>query len=66
MTYGDLMDDLKQCWKKVDTPAEPANDDECWVHTFEDEAEEEGPQAQESGRLTPIVPQFVIPLINQW
>lgn len=34
-TYGDLMDDLKQCWRKVDAPAEPANDDGCWVHTFE-------------------------------
>lgn len=35
MTYGDLMDDLKQCWRKVDAPAEPADDDGCWVHTFE-------------------------------
>lgn len=35
MSYGDLMDDLKQCWRKVDAPEEPANDDGCWVHTFE-------------------------------
>lgn len=35
MTYGDMMDDLKQCWRKVDSPKEPANDDGYWVHTFE-------------------------------
>lgn len=35
MSYGDLMDDLKQCWRKVDAPEEPANDDGCWIHTFE-------------------------------
>ena len=35
MSYGDLMDDLKQCWRKIDAPREPANDDGHWVHTFE-------------------------------
>lgn len=35
MSFGDLMDDLKQCWRKIDAPKEPANDDGHWVHPFE-------------------------------
>ncbi len=35
MSFGEMMDDLRQCWRKVDSPEEPANDDGYWVHPFE-------------------------------
>ncbi len=35
MSFGDLMDDLRQCWRKIDSPKEPSNDDGFWVHPFE-------------------------------
>ena len=34
MSYGDLLEDLNSAWRKVDAPAEPASDDDCWVHTL--------------------------------
>lgn len=33
MSYGELMDDLSSAWRRVDAPAEPATDDNGWVHT---------------------------------
>lgn len=35
MSYGDLMDDLRQCWRKIDSPEEASNDDGYWVHPFD-------------------------------
>jgi len=34
MTYGDLMDDLSEAWRKIDAPENPKTDDGCWVHTL--------------------------------
>lgn len=34
MTYGDLMDDLSETWRKVDAPDPPRTDDGRWVHTL--------------------------------
>lgn len=35
-TYGEMMDDLSESWRRVDGPAEPASDDGYWVHTLLD------------------------------
>lgn len=35
MSYGDLMDDLREAWRRVDAPAEPMTHDGYWVHTLE-------------------------------
>jgi hypothetical protein len=32
MSFGELMDDLSSAWRKTDAPAEPATDDDGWVH----------------------------------
>jgi hypothetical protein len=34
MSFGELMDDLSSAWRKTDAPAEPATDDDGWVHTL--------------------------------
>lgn len=34
MSYAELMDDLSSAWRLMDSPAEPATDDGCWVHTL--------------------------------
>ena len=34
MSYAELMDDLSSAWRRIDSPAEPATDDGCWVHTL--------------------------------
>lgn len=36
MTYGDLMDDLTESWRKVDSPEDASSDDECWLNVSED------------------------------
>lgn len=33
-TYGDMMEDLSEAWRKTDGPADPSSDDEYWVHTL--------------------------------
>jgi len=33
MSYAELMDDLSSAWRLMDSPAKPATDDGCWVHT---------------------------------
>ena len=40
MTYGDLMEDLSEAWRKVDAPDAPRTDDGGWVHTLKTEFEE--------------------------
>ena len=35
MSFGELMDDLASAWRKTDAPAEPATDDNGWVHTLQ-------------------------------
>ena len=35
MSFGELMDDLSSAWRKTDAPAEPATDDDGWVHTLQ-------------------------------
>lgn len=35
MTYGDLMDDLTESWRKVDSPEDASSDDECWLNVSE-------------------------------
>ena len=35
MSFGELMDDLASAWRKTDAPAEPATDDDGWVHTLQ-------------------------------
>ena len=35
MSFGELMDDLASAWRKTDAPAEPASDDDGWVHTLQ-------------------------------
>ena len=40
MSYGDLMDDLSSAWRRTDAPADPATDDEYWVHTLKTVFEE--------------------------
>ena len=34
MSYAELMDDPSSAWRLMDSPAEPATDDGCWVHTL--------------------------------
>lgn len=34
MSYADLMEDLSSAWRLVGAPADPAEDDGCWVHTL--------------------------------
>ena len=33
-TYGDMMEDLSEAWRKVKGPADPSSDDEYWIHTL--------------------------------
>jgi hypothetical protein len=33
-TYGDMMEDLSEAWRKVNGPSEPSSDDGYWVHTL--------------------------------
>ena len=40
MTYGDLMEDLSEAWRKVDAPEAPRTDDGGWVHTLNTEFDE--------------------------
>lgn len=35
-TYGEMMEDLSEAWRKTDSPSEPATDDGCWVHTLKE------------------------------
>ena len=35
MTYGDLMDDLTESWRKVDSPEDASSDDGCWLNVSE-------------------------------
>ena len=35
MTYGDLMDDLAETWRKVDSSEDAASDDRCWLNVSE-------------------------------
>ena len=34
MSYGELMEDLSEAWRKVDAPADPVTGDDGWVHTL--------------------------------
>ena len=34
MSYGELMDDLSEAWRKVDADEEPSTGDDGWVHTL--------------------------------
>lgn len=34
MTYGDMLEDLSEAWRKVDAPKEPSSDDDGWIHTL--------------------------------
>ena len=34
MSYGELMEDLSEAWRKVDAPDEPSTGDDGWVHTL--------------------------------
>ncbi len=40
MSYGELMEDLSEAWRKVNAPAEPSTGDEGWVHTLKSIFEE--------------------------
>lgn len=35
MTYGDLMDDFTETWRKVDSSEDAASDDGCWLNVSE-------------------------------
>ena len=35
-TYGEMIEDLSESWRRVDGPTEPASDDGYWVHTLHD------------------------------
>ena len=35
MSFDELMDDLASAWRKTDAPAEPATEDDGWVHTLQ-------------------------------
>lgn len=71
MTYGNLMDDLGQIWRKVDAPEEAEHDDIYWVHPFKEALESLEklglckPQPQEEhkrpGRPKKEHPEFVGP-----
>lgn len=34
MSYGELMEDLSEAWRKVDAPDDPSTGDDGWVHTL--------------------------------
>lgn len=34
MTYGDMMEDLSEAWRKADAPKDPSSDDGGWIHTL--------------------------------
>ena len=36
MTYGDMLEDLSEAWRKTDAPKEPSSDDNGWVHTLKE------------------------------
>ncbi len=40
MSYGDLMSDLGEAWRRTDGPQEPSSDDGYWVHTLKEHLEE--------------------------
>ena len=35
MTYGELMDDLTETWRKVDSSIDASSDDGCWLNVSE-------------------------------
>ena len=34
MTYGDMMEDLSEAWRKADAPEDPSSDDGDWIHAL--------------------------------
>ena len=32
MTYGDIMDDLTESWRKADSPEDASSGDGCWLN----------------------------------
>jgi len=68
MSYGELMEDLNEVWRKIDAPEYPRTDDGGWVHTLKlefDELERLGlsqpiPQPEKKKRGRPKKNQDVI------
>lgn len=51
MSYGDMMDDLSEAWRKTDAPEVPKSDDGYWIHTLRPAIEE----MEKLGLLEPAI-----------